>query len=414
MQAQTEELRAQTEELQAQSEEMQAITEELQVKNDEILEQGIRKTKFFAALSHELRAPLNAVIGFSDVLMDKVVGNINASQEKYLKEINKSGVHMLGLINDLLDFSKIETGQLSLNIKEVDPALALKETLTMVSSDIIKKELILNNQLEENKFYIAADHDRLKQIYLNLLTNSVKFTPTGGTITIGARSSNDQLQIFISDTGVGIAPEFHEDIFEEFKQAPNTAQGGTGLGLAITKKLLLLMGGTIEVESQIGKGATFTLTLPLGEEGRPFYQRTQKWDTTASGQETGGISVSYLPKPLNKESLIGLAEGFTRINKYKPTILVVDDEFSVRGFAVTVLEAKAQLLTAEDGYQGIDLALKYKPDIIILDITMPGADGFKVTEELRRHSWSKGLSIVISTSRDLTKEEKLRLKHFDK
>ncbi|MCL5290340.1 MAG: ATP-binding protein [Firmicutes bacterium] len=416
LQAQTEELRVQSEELQSQSEELQATTEELQLINNELQEQSIRKTKFFASLSHELRAPLNAVIGFSDVLLDSVVGTVNSAQEKYLKEIHNSGQHLLNLINDLLDFSKIEAGQVSLNIKEVDPALALNEAIAMVIPEIAKKELTFNNLLKQDKYLVLSDNNRLIQIYLNLLTNSVKFTPTGGTITLGARPVKDNLEIWISDTGIGIATEFHEVIFEEFKQAPNTTQGGTGLGLAITKRLLGLMGGKIKVEGEVDKGTTFTFTLPLASLKKSTHGESQKRDIKVSKQETdksGGILVSNLSKPLNKDTLIKLVEEFIKKSGNKPTVLVVDDELSVREYAASLLQSRCQFFTAEDGYKGIELALKYIPDIIILDITMPGADGFAVMGELRKHCWEKGLNVYICSSKNLSIEERKYLQLFE-
>ncbi|WP_066633758.1 ATP-binding protein [Desulfolucanica intricata] len=267
--AQSEELQCQTEELQSQSVKLQAITEELQKKNAELQKVDENKTKYLATLSHELRAPLNAVIGFSDVLLDKVVGQLNQQQEKYLHEILNSGKHLLNLINDLLDLSKIKAGQVELDIRCIDPAIPLQEALAMGGAAISRKSLEVINLVPDNTYTVSADHNKLKQIFLNLLTNAVKFTPEGGRIIISARQEQNVLYLSVADTGIGIAPQYHETIFEAFKQTKNTVSGsfgGTGLGLAITRQLLALQNGRIYVESTEGQGATFTFTLPINYE----------------------------------------------------------------------------------------------------------------------------------------------------
>ncbi|WP_066639117.1 ATP-binding protein [Desulfolucanica intricata] len=414
--AQSEELQCQTEELQAQSEELEAITRELQEKNAELEKVDRRKTNYLSELSHELRAPLNAVIGFSDVLLDKVVGELNPQQEKYLHEILNSGQHLLNLINDLLDLSKIEAGQTELNIQEIDPALPLAEAISMVSAEVTRKQLEVINLITENDYIVAADRDKLKQVFLNLLTNAVKFTPEGGKITIGARCKNKVIEMWVSDTGIGIAKEYHDQIFDDFKQAGNIskAYGGTGLGLAITKKLLNLQGGRIGVDSEEGQGATFTFILPRGlEQNNILFGQLY---CSISCPEQGGCdncdcprsTINYLKKPLDKEDLLAkVSKVNCQMVGNPPTVLVVDDDPVVRSYVSALLETRGyKLVAAEDGQQGVEIALSTKPDIIILDIIMPELDGFQVMDKISETNWEKGLSVFICTSKELTAEQK--------
>lgn len=415
--SQTEELQAQSEELQAQSEELQATTLKLEAQNAELQRVGKEKTKFLATLSHELRAPLNAVISFSDVLLDRVVGEINMQQEKYLHEIMNSGHHLLNLINDLLDLSKIEAGQVELNIREIDPAAPLDEAMAMVSAEVLRKKLEVTNLVKPDVFLVTADQGKIKQVFLNLLSNAVKFTPEGGCITIDARSENKVLYLRVADTGIGIAKEYHETIFEEFKQAANVITGtfgGTGLGLPITRKLLELQGGRIYVESEEGQGATFTVALPMAFKGKCTLP--QEFNCDVECLERGKCenclcslaNLTFMQKPPDKRPLLEQVEMVTcRLAGKSPTLLVVDDDSAVRNYITTILEPRGyKILTAENGKQGVQLALSNKPDLIILDIVMPECNGFEVMDKLSKHSWEKELFLVILTSKDLTPEEK--------
>jgi signal transduction histidine kinase/CheY-like chemotaxis protein/HAMP domain-containing protein len=388
LQAQTEELQAQTEEMRAQTEELQSTSFELQVKNEELERLGLHKSKFMASLSHELRAPLNAVIGFSDVLLDKVVGQLNRDQEKYLQEINVSGQHLLNLIDDLLDLTKLEIAQVELNIAELDPAVPLEKALMMVQNEVQNKQLLVTNQIAEQSYKVLADDDKLRQIFLNLLTNAVKFTPKGGQITIFAASTaNNMLAISVADNGIGIAKEFQEIIFEEFRQAGAISQnyGGTGLGLAITKNLVELHGGSITVESVEGEGAVFTFTLPISR------------------------GVSYLNKPADKTAILKRLTKATGGKKpVDTTILVIDDDSVVRNHLVGLLKNQGyKIITAENGQQGIELAANNKLDLIILDIVMPQVDGFAVMGALNKNK--NRPPVIIYTSKNLTWAEKQRL-----
>lgn len=227
------------------------------------------KSQFLANVSHELRTPLTAIIGFSEILEDKAYGDLNEVQRSYLGYILSSGRHLLRLINDILDLSKIESGKMELNLGDVDLARQLENSLLMIRQKALKRRLALNLHIADELQGIAirADEVKLKQILFNLLSNAAKFTPDGGTISLKTWTDANILFISVSDTGIGIDDQDRERIllpFEQVSQACAGEQSGTGLGLALTKSLVELHGGSITVESSgVGKGSTFTFTLPL-------------------------------------------------------------------------------------------------------------------------------------------------------
>ena len=228
------------------------------------------KSEFLANMSHELRTPLNAIIGFSEVLSERMFGEINAEQAEYLADILESGRHLLSLINDILDLSKIEAGRMELEPTDFDLLTAIENTLILVRERAHRRGIGLEHTVDERLGMICADERKVKQVLLNLLSNALKFTPEGGQINVRAEVRNGAAEISVTDTGLGIAPEDREVVFEEFRQVGTASKKveGTGLGLAISRKFIELHGGTIWVNSQIGAGSTFTFTLPLRIEPR--------------------------------------------------------------------------------------------------------------------------------------------------
>jgi GAF domain-containing protein len=223
------------------------------------------KSEFLANMSHELRTPLNAIIGFSEVLMQRMFGELNAKQEEYLRDIYDSGRHLLSLINDILDLSKIEAGRMELELTDFDLPTAIDSALTLVRERATRRGLTLQKTLDERVGQVQADERKVRQVVLNLLSNAIKFTPEGGRIEIHAVPGDGSVEVSVRDTGVGIAPEDQEAVFEEFRQVGASAakQEGTGLGLALCRKFVELHGGTIWVTSAVGAGSTFTFRLPV-------------------------------------------------------------------------------------------------------------------------------------------------------
>jgi signal transduction histidine kinase len=235
------------------------------------------KSEFLANMSHELRTPLNAIIGFSEVLSERMFGELNDKQEEYLKDIYASGNHLLSLINDILDLSKVEAGRMELELTDFDLPTALDSALTLVRERAGRRAIALHLSVDERLGQMRADERKVRQVVLNLLSNAIKFTPEGGRIDVGAVPRDGFVEISVRDSGVGIAPEDQETVFEEFRQVGTAAKKveGTGLGLTLCRKFVELHGGRIWVMSELGVGSTFTFSLPLralannGGQGEP-------------------------------------------------------------------------------------------------------------------------------------------------
>ncbi len=240
---------------------------EIEDKSRQLEAANRHKDEFLASMSHELRTPLNAVIGFSEVLLEKMFGDVNDKQEEYLRDILASGRHLLSLINDILDLAKIEAGRMELDVEEFDVAQAVDNAVVLVRERATRKGLTLVTTLDRALGAIRGDQRKIKQVMLNLLSNAVKFTPEGGQIEVRAQRMPDHVEIAVVDTGIGIAAEDLEAVFEEFRQVGTDyakKHEGTGLGLTLSRKFVELHGGRIWVKSQLGQGSTFAFSLPGG------------------------------------------------------------------------------------------------------------------------------------------------------
>ena len=238
--------------------ELQQRTAQLQVANR-------HKDEFLANMSHELRTPLNGIIGFSEVMLERMFGEINEKQEEYLNDILSSGRHLLSLINDILDLSKIEAGKMELDLADFHAPTAIDNAMVLMRERAARRGQILEQAVDPRLGEIRADERKFKQVLLNLLSNAVKFTPEGGRITVSAGVVNGEAVVSVTDTGIGIAPEHHDVVFEEFRQVGHADKKaeGTGLGLALCRKFVELHGGRISLASEPGKGSTFTFTIPV-------------------------------------------------------------------------------------------------------------------------------------------------------
>ncbi len=244
--------------------EIQDKTQQLEIANR-------HKSEFLANMSHELRTPLNAVIGFSEVLIERMFGEVNPKQEEYLQDILSSGKHLLSLINDILDLSKIEAGRMELEAQPFDLPAALDNALTLIKERAARNSIALDVHVDPRIGEILADERKIKQVLLNLLSNAVKFTPEGGKITMSAVMNGKSVEVSVADTGIGIAAADQETVFEEFRQVGTDyarKREGTGLGLALARRLVELHGGKLSLQSELGKGSTFTFTIPVRPHGR--------------------------------------------------------------------------------------------------------------------------------------------------
>jgi signal transduction histidine kinase len=247
------------------------LFQELDAKSRQLEAASRHKSEFLANMSHELRTPLNAILGFSEVLAERMFGEVNEKQAEYLQDILSSGRHLLSLINDILDLSKVEAGRLEVELGRFHLPTALDNALTLVRERATRHGITLTQTVDERVGHIVADERKVKQILLNLLSNAVKFTPEGGRVGLAVTAAEDVITIAVSDTGIGIAPEDQAAIFEEFRQVGRDdarKQEGTGLGLTLARKFVELHGGQIGVQSLVGQGSTFTFTLPIRPDSR--------------------------------------------------------------------------------------------------------------------------------------------------
>ena len=245
--------------------ELRRTNVELQLANEEIQAASQMKSQFLAHMSHELRTPLNAIIGFSEILEDETFGSVNDRQKRYIQNILKSSRHLLELINDILDLTKVEAGKMELVQTEFILAECLGQSIDVVDPLASSKSIEVVQEITPSIGIVNADEGRIKQIFLNLLSNAIKFTPEEGTVTVTVVEKDSVIEISVSDTGIGIKKEYQDLIFSEFRQVEETyarRYEGTGLGLALTKRLVELHSGRIWVESEEGKGSTFYFTLP--------------------------------------------------------------------------------------------------------------------------------------------------------
>jgi PAS domain S-box-containing protein len=351
------------------TEKLAASNQELELRNREVERATKLKSKFLASMSHELRTPLNAIVGFSDLLAEGTPGQLNEKQKRFVNHIKQGSAHLLQLINDILDLSKIEAGQLELRSEEFLVRDALPEVLSIVQPLAMAKNIRLEQKLESNSL-LKTDRVRFKQILYNLLSNAVKFTPKGGRVAVECVDYWDFVRVSVTDSGIGIQPEDQKVIFDEFRQVEGSIDDtheGTGLGLAITKRLVEQQGGQISVESEFGKGSRFTFTLLAAEptsEVEPVVEPPKGSVPAASGRLT-------------------------------PLVLIVDDESSSRELLASYLEPEYSLVMAKSGVEAIKKAQQLRPDAITLDVLMPGSNGFESLASLRKNPDTANIPVII-------------------
>lgn len=468
-------------------------TATLKATNLELARASQVKSEFLARMSHDLRTPLNAVIGFADLLLTQQAGPLSDKQQRYLGHVANAGRHLLELINDILDLTRVEAGRLEIHPESCQVAPLLEETLALFRTQAQVRRITLAVEIASPLGELMVDRIRLQQIIHNLLSNAVKFTPEGGLVTVTARQIGLEVEITVRDTGVGIPPEDHQRIFEVYEQA-GTAEGrqkGTGLGLAITKRLVELHGGSIRVESQPGQGSAFIVRLPgasptgarpeeadtarplvlvieddllaaelirthltgggyrvvlvaSGHAGLGAARRLQPHAITldlglpdmdgwqvlhrlkadpatqaipvliVSAREKGQLgltlgAVDWLVKPVDAERLLAALQRARELGAPKRSlrILVVDDEAVVVEALETLLQEEGhQVLTAEDGEAALRRAEAERPDIILLDLHLPGLSGFEVVNRLRQIPELAAVPVIAFSGKFVSPEER--------
>jgi signal transduction histidine kinase/CheY-like chemotaxis protein len=344
--------------------------EGLELRNREMERVNRLKSEFLASMSHELRTPLNSIIGFSSLLAEERPGPLNAEQQKFVEHVRRNAHHLLDLINDILDLSRIEAGRLELYLETFTLTDALDEVLATIRPLAEAKAIRLELDCEAGG-RVYADRVRFKQMLLNLLSNAIKFTPNNGRVATSARVQGDWLTVAVSDTGMGVPSDEHEAIFEKFHQVGTGTTGvreGSGLGLAITRGLVERHGGRIWVESQPRQGSRFTFTLPFTEKARG----------SLGGDES---AVPDLPSRCD-------------VNDPGVRIAVVEDNPDSRALFRAMLDPPYQVALYEAGSEALEAFEKSGPDLILLDIGLPSMDGIEVLRRIRADKALQSLPVV--------------------
>ena len=481
---------------------------ELEEKSRELEVAGRHKSEFLASMSHELRTPLNAVIGFSDVLLEQMFGELNERQDAYVRDIRDSGRHLLELINEILDLSRIEAGRMDLEVAPLSLPELMEHGFAMVREQATQHRITLSLDVAPEVGVIWGDELKLKQVVLNLLTNAVKFTPDGGSVDALATVVGSEARVTVRDTGIGIAEDEQERIFEAFQRggrSPQASAEGTGLGLTLSKRIVELHGGELWMTSHPGSGSTFGFTVPVrgpsahphvttvgegseeafegesaampetvllieddrhsaellavylegagyrtalardGVEGLELARRLRPcavvldivlprldgWDLLARlkadpataacpvvivsmlDQRGKGFALGaadYLVKPVDRDEMLeALARCLPR-GMERRTVLVIDDDARDRRLIADTLEPEGySVLSAESGEEGIELVRRDRPSVVLLDLLMPGLDGFAVVERLRADPSTADVPIVVLTAKDLRRADRERL-----
>ncbi|MFC1949370.1 PAS domain S-box protein [Chloroflexota bacterium] len=369
------ELQEKNDRLDAQNEELQAQQQELIEKTREVERANQLKSEFLAGMSHELRTPLNAVIGFSELMLDGITGEINDEQKECLNDILGSGQHLLELINDVLDLSKVEAGKMEFKPENLNMTDVINEAVQTVKPMLNEKGHSMEINVEKELPQIYADKSRLRQVLLNLLSNSSKFTPRNGRLRIEAGIEDNFCQVSVIDNGIGIKKADQERIFEVFTQAETIQEEtkkGTGLGLTITRQFIEAMGGSIWLESEFGKSSQFIFTLPLVKEGKTLPEKKVK--------EKAARKEEVRPKPGQRQ------------------VLIVDDDSKARRLLrIWLREEGFDVIEATDAEEGLKQADELLPDVIFLDILMPEKDGWYVLRELKSRSKTREIPVVMTS-----------------
>jgi len=385
----TTERRDAREALQTAHDELEQKTEELEHANIQLKKFDELKSTFLANMSHELRTPLNSIIGYTDLLLDRVDGDISEEQEKSLTKVHNNAKYLLKLINDIVDISRIESGRVELDLRPVNIRDLIQDMVSVLEPLIKNKGLLIDVDFDKGLPTAYADPDRVRQVVTNLLDNAIKFT-SEGSITIHARPSEIGIEksepakfveVCISDTGKGIRKRDRNKLFDKFKPldtSPTSQYRGAGLGLSICKGLVEMQKGTIWVNSKYGQGSTFCFTLPAGQEAAKL------------DYEEASIAEGVMPSKTPAET----------------RVLVVDDEPDhVELISKVLKEEGYQIAKAYDGEQAIESVKRSQPDLILLDLMMPNVNGFEVIEYLKAGEETRQIPIIVITGKELTRKQ---------
>ncbi|HET6294729.1 MAG TPA: ATP-binding protein, partial [Kribbella sp.] len=331
---------------------------ELKQRSAELEVASRHKSEFLASMSHELRTPLNAVLGFSEVLLEQMFGEVNERQEEYLRDIHGSGRHLLELLNEILDLSKVEAGRMELEYSTFELRALLDNTVAMLRERAAAHGIELHVEVGPDIDQVFADELRLKQVVLNLMTNAVKFTGDGGSVVVRAVRAGSEIEITVTDTGIGVPVEDRERIFESFQQGGRgpSQEEGTGLGLTLSRRIVELLGGRMWLASEVGAGSTFGFSLRSREAA----------DQPRSGRPPVG-----------------------------DVVIIEDDRPSLDLMTAYLSGAALRVTAVGDGQSGLDAVRRVRPAAVLLDIRLPGIDGWAVLQALKAEPETSSIPVIV-------------------
>ena len=367
-----------------QIESLQQEAQQFKNRNQELKRTNQLKNQFLANTSHEIRTPLSSIIGFTHLLLAQGYDPTKQRHHEYLNIIQSSGKHLLALINDILDLSKIEANQLEVNWETIDLPQLCRNVLALVKEKAANKGLQMQFDIDSNLKKMVADPLRLKQILLNLLFNAVKFTKTG-TVGLEVNSKEDLMYFTVWDTGIGISQENQSELFQPYFQIFNerhvNGEEGTGLGLTVTRKLAEIHSGWVEVESVVNKGSRFTIVIPVEQNSH-------------SGQEANTISREQIQKDKNRNK-----DNNIPVSKHSSSILLVEDDAPNAELIKTYLERlECKITWVKNAAQMWNSLSKQDYSVILIDIVLPDANGIKLVEQLREHQQYSDICIIAQTA----------------
>ena len=348
------------------------------------------KLQFFTNISHELRTPLTLIAGPIEHIVND--GNLTKQQRNMLQIVEKNVSILMRLVNEILDFRKIQNKKMELTLSEFELTHYLKEWVSTFESIATKRKIKVDLIIPAT-IRLCADIYKVERICYNLLSNALKYTSEGGSITVKAKSSDETVEICIKDTGKGIAKEDIKHIFDRFYQVRNSNKDGTGIGLAIVKAFTELQGGTAKVESEVGKGSEFTITLPKRVAGDNFQPAEETYTMNDFLDESSAVTDISTE---NKVSKITSDQ-----QEDKPRVLVIDDNADIRAYATALLGDEYDVMEASDGSEGLKKAVREVPDVVVCDVMMSGMDGLECCKRLKADSLTCHIPVILLTAKTL-------------